>query len=199
MKRLESLHVAFTVVVLFIAFAATAYAGFDTVVAPAASPNSWTTFVDWCIDNLLKPALVIAIPGIVGLAIAALTQWLRTHGIVLDAARQKQFNDAAIKALEWATTQFLTQIETRGPAGWADPHLHDQIIELAKTQMIDKFPDAISNTVGSSASPERVDAVMHPVMTRLLPQVITEISSSPATPATPVQAAVPVVDVRPQP
>lgn len=169
-----------------------------TGLAPLAAPNTWQVIVDWTVANIVLPVLALAIPGIVGLLMTMLVQWLRKHGIELDQAKQAQFNDAAIKALEWATTQVLSKIEARGPEGWRSADIHQEVINKAKDYMLDKFPTATANGIGTTDI-VATGRLLQPVMTRLLPRVITEVAASPATPeAPPSNAAVPVVDVGPK-
>lgn len=174
------------------AVAATASAA--SAIAPLAEPNSWQYIVDFTIENVVKPILTLAVPAIVGMAMAWIAQKLKKHGIEIDQAKQEQFNDAAVKSLEFALTQVFSRIERGGPQGWKDPEIHHNVIQRAKEYMVDKFPDAVKNTVGSTDL-ERADVTLEPVMTRLLPKVITEVAASPGTPPAPSPAAVPVVEV----
>lgn len=167
-------------------------------IAPLAEPNTWQVIIDWCIANVVKPLVMAAVTTFVGVLFAPkvglVWAWLAKYNITLDQARQQQFEDAVKASLSWATTQVLGKIEQLGPEGWKDPRIQAEIIDKAKPYMAEKFPAAVANTLKADVLPS---IQMHPAMTRLLPQVLTEVAASPGTPAAPT-TAVPVIEVAPK-
>jgi hypothetical protein len=151
------------------------------------------------IENVVKPALALAIPSLVGLAIAWIVGRLKKSGIEVDQAQVNRFEEAATKSLEWALTTMFEQIGKRGVEGWRDPAIHREVKARAKEYLIDHFPDAVNGQLGTTDF-VKVGEAAEPMMTRLLPKVITQVAASPATPDSPGgTTAVPVIEVGNQP
>lgn len=172
--------------------------GVVSAVAPLAEPNAWRQIVDFLIANFVVPLLSLAASAVVGVLFAPkiglVWVWLSKRNIELDQARQEQFEASSRKALEWAIATLFSHIERAGPEGWADPAIHREAKVKAKEYLVEKFPDAVKGALGTTEL-ARVDDAAEPVMTRLLPKVVSEVAASPASPPAPAPTAVPVVEV----
>lgn len=114
--------------------------------------------------------------------------WMR---IKVSDARFAKLQVAAEKVMQLAGVRLEDRIRAIGPAGWDDPVVKADAVELSLNMIAEKFPEAVKL---SGLDPEVLADQMklRDMMERMLPDVFARLAASPATPPSeqPVAAVV---------
>jgi hypothetical protein len=139
----------------------------------------------------LSPIIDSAI-GMAGTALTVfgtltLTAIAKHFNLQVSAQQTASFDDALEKSVTFGATQAEAQIRKNG---WDSPDIKSPILNIALNTMAQKFPDALkgvglSPDVGDPATAAKITAAL----TRAYPAAMATVAASPATPPTPVQAA----------
>jgi hypothetical protein len=111
-------------------------------------------------------------------------------GFQVNDAQKAEFEDAAKKAANYGAVMCMEMFKKNG---WDHPDASSAAIAVAAPYLVRNFPDAIVNAGLDPTKLTTQDAVKG-IITRVMPQVITELSASPATPPVAPGAGKPEID-----